>query len=101
VNYAPTLFDPVARHCDPDTSHEAARLASLNARTNRQRALAALRAAPFGLTDFELSAIVGVAQTSIGVRRLELVRAGLVERTEYTRPSPSGAKAIVWRAVES
>ena len=91
---------PRARVSDPDTSHQAAKLATVNAGTNRALALEALRAAgPDGLTDFALAEIVGIQQASIGVRRGELVRMGLVEATEMRRPSPSGANAIVWRAV--
>lgn len=47
-----------------------------------------------GCTDFEHPPI---QQTSAGVRRKELERAGLVERSTITRPSPSGCNAIVWR----
>lgn len=92
------LFTPTARAADPDTSHAAAELAEVRAGSNRALALRALGAAgSAGLTDFELAARTGVAQTSIGVRRKELVRAGCVEPTEARRPSPSGALAIVWR----
>jgi hypothetical protein len=94
-----TFASPVARRSDPDTSHLAAALARGNAPRHRDLALKALRAAPAGLTDFELSEATGVPQTSIGVRRHELVKVGLVERTDTYRPSPSGARAIVWRAV--
>ena len=106
----PSLFDtlteilatpstPTARHSDPETSHQAARDAAPNAGTNRALALATLQAAlPDGLTDFELAELTGVAQTSIGVRRKELERAGLVVATIDRRPSPSGSAAIVWKA---
>lgn len=96
-----SLFDPPrARSTDPLTSHLAARDASRNAETNRAKALRLLRdAGNLGLTDFELAELTGIAQTSIGVRRGELVKAGLVERTALRRPSPSGSAAIVWRAV--
>lgn len=93
------IFDqPTARRSDPWTSHEAARRATPRAASNRQRAWAALRA--YGpMTDFELAEITGVAQTSIGVRRGELVKAGLVEKVPgVRRPSPSGSPAQVWRA---
>lgn len=89
---------PTARHSDPDTSHAAARLASIKAGTNRERALMTLRAHPDGLTDFDLAALTGIAQTSVGVRRGELVKMGLVTKTSIRRASPSGAAAIVWRA---
>lgn len=66
--------------------------------THRLLALAVLTAAgSSGLTDFELAERTGIAQTSIGVRRGELVKAKLVEKTAMRRPSPSGSAAIVWR----
>ena len=98
-------LQPVARHSDPITSHQAAALASLKANSNRARCYEALwRAAKNdwrndwdGLTDFELADLTGLQQTSAGKRRLELVRLGLVEATPHTRPAPSGAPARVWR----
>lgn len=90
---------PLARNSDPDTSHQAARDATPRAGTHRARALAALReAGEDGLTDFQLAEITGIAQTSIGVRRNELVQAGLVVATEKRRAAPSGSAAIVWAA---
>lgn len=47
-------------------------------------------------TDFELAERTGVQQTSIGKRRLELVRDGLACDTSLRRPSPTGSLAIVW-----
>ena len=91
--------EPTARHTDPQTSHDAAADVLPVSGRHRNLALAALREAPFGLTDFELAKVTGVQQTSIGVRRKELVRAGLVEATAMRRESPSGSAAIVWRAV--
>jgi hypothetical protein len=37
-------------------------------------------------------------QNSLGRRRLDLVRLGLVESTGTKRPTPSGALALVWTA---
>lgn len=98
---------PSFRASDPETSRDAAALASLTAPTVRQRALAALRAAGAdGLTDFELAEIVGRQQTSAGVRRKELERAGLVvvllgaDGRPVRRSTPSGATALVWIAAE-
>ena len=91
-------LNTVARTTDPDTSHAAARDARALSSPHRRLALQVLReAGDHGLTDFELAARTGVPQTSIGVRRKELVRAGLVEPTDERRLSPSGSKAIVWR----
>lgn len=90
---------PVARATDPDTSHQAAEDALPRAQRHRDLALTALRSAgDRGLTDFELADLTGVAQTSIGVRRHELVKLGLVAKTDDRRPAPSGSASIVWRA---
>ena len=93
-----TLFGkPVARSTDPHTSHEAARRMRPRAGTHRGRTLAAYDTArDGGLTDFELSDLTGIQVSSIGVRRGELTRAGLLEDSGRTRPSPAGSPAIVW-----
>lgn len=96
----PGEHPPVARRTDPDTSHQAAQRTQATAPGHRAIALAELRAAGTrGLTDFELADRTGIAQTSIGKRRGELVAVGLVVPTDFRRPSPSGTPAIVWRAV--
>jgi DNA-binding transcriptional ArsR family regulator len=89
---------PNARRTDPETSHQAARLAEPKAGTNRELALRTLRQHPDGLTDFELAELTGLQQNSVGKRRGELRDAGLVEDTGRRRPSLTGAPAIVWRA---
>jgi hypothetical protein len=98
----PSLLDPVTlepsfRFTDPDTSVHAATVAAVNAGTNRALALRVHAAHPDGLTDFELAEITGVQQTSCGKRRGELVRMGMVARTDQRRPSPSGTPAVVWQ----
>lgn len=92
-------FEPVARRTDPDTSWAAAEDASVNAATHRARVLAALRAHPDGLTDFELGDLLGLQQTSVGKRRGELRDKGLVFNAGFKRPAPSGSMSIVWKAV--
>lgn len=52
---------------------------------------------PQGLTDFELGASVGRAQTSAGKRRVELERAGLIEFTGARRATGGGGTAGVYR----
>jgi len=95
-----TLWEePTARNTDPATSHLAAEDARALSGRHRRLAYETLRAAgDRGLTDFELAARTGIAQTSIGVRRKELVRAGYAEPTGERRPAPSGSLAMVWRA---
>jgi len=83
----------VARNTDPPTSH--------NAKTHgfaldREKVFDVHYRHPDGLTDFELAAIMGKQQTSVGKRRLELCHIGFVEDAGFTRPAPSGASAIVW-----
>jgi hypothetical protein len=85
---------PAKRVNDPDTCVEPSQVRMSK---GRLKALAAHYLHPEGLTDFELAELTDTAQTSIGVRRAELVKAGLVIATLERRPSPSGSLAIVWR----
>lgn len=103
---------PRARTTDPETSHGAAIIAIDRAATHRQAALEALRnAGERGLTDFDLAAVTGVPQTSIGVRRKSLVDAGLVTNRMVIGPdgvlvkdkrpsSTTGSPSLVWVAIE-
>lgn len=98
--------EPAARASDPETSHEAAALAKFKASPHRILCLQALMRGP--MTDFELATVTGLQQTSIGKRRLDCQRAGLVshylepvvsglrEPLPLKRKSPSGALAFVW-----
>jgi len=102
---------PTARHTDPATSHAAAQDASLSASQGRLLALRTLAAHPAGLTDFDLADLTGWQQTSIGKRRGECVKAGLVVAAYYLGPdgephlvkrtAPSGSQAIVWRITDA
>lgn len=85
---------PSVRVSDPDTCVEPS---EPRMSKGRLKALAAHYLHPDGLTDFELAELTDTAQTSIGVRRAELVKAGLVIGTTERRPSPAGSPAIVWR----
>lgn len=88
---------PTARRADPDTSIAAGARDPNRRQRDRDAVLAVHRAHPDGLTDFELSAVLGRQQTSVGKRRGELRDAGLIEATSERRRSPSGSPAIVWR----
>lgn len=92
-----TLEAALHRATDPETSRQAARRAARGMSAGQLAALRALAAHPDGLTDFELAAITGRQQTSIGCRRKDVCRAGLAESTGNTRPSPTGSPATVWR----
>ena len=105
--------EPTAAVADPETSHMAAVVALPNASDNRRRVLAALYAAgTIGLTDFEIETATGIRQTSCGKRRLDLERAGLVQRCMFIdyadmtlvpgrRPSPTGAPSAVWEITDA
>lgn len=94
------LFAPRVRFTDPDTSVMAAEDARPRAQRDRDRVLDALRT--FGaMTDHELALAINSIQTSCGVRRGELARAGLVRAStidgvKVRRPSPSGKLCQVW-----
>lgn len=85
---------PAKRVNDPDTCVEPS---EPKMSKGRLKALAAHYLHPEGLTDFELAELTETAQTSIGKRRGELEKAGLIVATTQRRPSPSGSQAIVWR----
>ncbi|MCB1272491.1 MAG: MarR family transcriptional regulator [Microthrixaceae bacterium] len=96
-----TLDECLARATDPDTSHDAAAMQTPERRARGQWLALHHLAMNGPLTDFELAALTGWQQTSIGRRRKELVDAGLAERAEGRRPTPSGATAAVWRITEA
>lgn len=85
---------PAKRVNDPDTCVEPSQQRMSK---GRLKALACHYLHPDGLTDFELAARTDTAQTSIGKRRGELEKAGLIVATTTRRPSPSGAQATVYR----
>jgi predicted deacylase len=87
---------PTARATDPTTSHDAATRATTRQASDCALVLDVHRQHPEGLTDFELAAHTGRQQTSLGVRRNELRKAGLIRDSGHKRPSPSGTLAIVW-----
>lgn len=92
-------FTAAARVTDPVTSRRAAQAQTHAKLTAGQRVVldALALVADAGLTDFELAEQTGRKQTSIGVRRGELTKAGLVEATSAVRPSDTGSDALVWR----
>lgn len=93
----PNFGPPLARRTDPETSHAAARSMVEEAGVQRERILERLRDSQ-GLTNDEIDAIFGWRTGTASRRVVELVRAGLVERTELTRPTSAGRAAIVHRA---
>jgi len=106
----PDLFDdpppprapvPIARHTDPETSHQAA--ADATPRASHGRLLVLRNLLRWGAqTDYELAADTGWQQNSIGKRRGECVQMGLVEAAtimgeQMKRPAPSGSLSMCWR----
>lgn len=103
----------MVRASDPETSRGAAVVAIGRKALGQGLALEALyRAGERGLTDFELAAVTGWQQTSIGKRRGELRDDGLVcaaflldpmsgDRVSVRRPSPTGTPAQVWELTPS
>lgn len=96
---------PRAAKADPWTSHAAAKDATLKASAGRMAALACLMRKP--MNDFQMAEATGLQQTSIGKRRLECQRAGLVQpllnrlgKQEATR-APSGSRSLVWQITEA
>jgi hypothetical protein len=94
-----------ARNSDPVTSHIAADRAGMKASHNRLMVLRHLIASG-PMTDFELAAVCGIQQTSIGKRRGECRDWYLVEQHKedgeaVTRKSPSGSPALVWGITEA
>lgn len=92
------------RTTDTDTSRLAATQALPRMTTNRWLALRAIvDAGAKGLDDFALARVVGVKQTSIGVRRKELVNLDLVEALvldgkPVRRLNEYGSLCQVWHA---
>lgn len=102
----PVASGPMVRATDPQSSRWAARAVADPARLTADQILALWwhyveeNGAAGGLTDFELAECTNRLQTSLGKRRGELERAGLVEFTGNHRPSPSGSSARVYRITE-
>lgn len=84
--------DPVARKTDPETSHEAARLARSSALSQRQRVLLALVKAKRPLSPEEIGDFTGRK------RLPELMRKGLAFPLGRTVPTKYGRKQRLWVA---
>ena len=54
-----------------------------------------------GCTDFDLEKATDIKQTSIGVRRGELVRAGLARQTGRRRENDGGSTCTVWEVTNA
>lgn len=101
-------FNPreAARATDDVTSVMAAEEAGKNIAYTRMLALRFHYEHSDGLTDFELAELSGYQQTSIGKRRGDLMNSKyfpipLIEKTDETRPAPSGRAARVYRITDA
>jgi hypothetical protein len=100
------FLPPLARYSDPETSHEAAGAAAFKASDHRIKAMTTLL--QYGpMTDFELAAMTGIQQTSIGKRRKDCQDAGFIDfltdekGSKVKRKTPSGSNAIVWQLTKA
>lgn len=88
---------PYQRHST--TSADAADLARAGAATQRDRVLAAIRAAgSAGLTDEQIADRLELNPSTGRPRRIELVERGQVRDSGRTRATRSGRQAVVWTA---
>lgn len=94
---------PTCRPSDAAGARLAANAARVFAGTDRALVLGCHAAHPDGLTDHEMAAILHREQTSVGVRRAELVRLGLVapvivDGHQARRPKLPGSTVLagVW-----
>jgi hypothetical protein len=84
---------PAQEHSE--TSVAAAERIAPNAATLRAKVLAALREKP--MSDDEIQQELGMNGSTERPRRVELVRAGLVEDSGQRRKTASNREAVVWK----
>jgi hypothetical protein len=100
----PPEFDfgegPVARHTDPQTSHNAAAAAAYTAQQAKERIKAILgnpELSPGGNTAPQIAAIMGVPRDFISPRFKELKKARIIFDTGRRRTPPGGnVRCIIW-----
>lgn len=99
--YAPPMIEKeprqLARRFDPSTSHRAADGIVHKLRPIQIKVLEQLKAAPDGLTDYELEELCGSHGSTFRSRRAELVEAGLVADSGRIKHL-AGSNRIVWIA---
>lgn len=90
----------LARHSDPDTSHQAAReIAGNIANALELTVLEAIRGNPQGLTNHEIVSVTGLTWNTATPRIRPLVRKGLVQDSGNRRIGTTNRKCIVWKAI--
>jgi predicted transcriptional regulator len=97
--YPAGLYGGVPPHSNATTSRAAAESVKPHATRLARLVLEHVRARG-GLTSAEAESELGLIHQTASARLRELVKLGLVADSGETRPTPSGRRAIVWRAVE-
>ena len=90
-----TFDAPLARRCDPPTSHAAAATVRVFSGEHHQAILAALALGPAGASG--IAARCGLMAHQIGKRINELARSGQIVTTGRTVVSASGRGEREWR----
>lgn len=80
-----------------ETSKAAAESMVPHVAAQRARVLEVIQAAEDGVTDQEGAERCGLTSQSWCPRRLELERAGLIQKADFKRATRSGRQAVVWR----
>jgi hypothetical protein len=88
---------PFQRHSE--TSRDAAEQALPSAGTQRRAVYDALLRHARGLTDEQQQELLRMNPSTQRPRRIELVATGRVIDSGETRPTRSGRKAVIWKAV--
>lgn len=91
----------LAHQAHSDTSKEAAQKAEGQAPTQRERVLVCLRMCPAGLTDEEMQEMLDMNPSTQRPRRIELMDAGLIRKSGWTRRTRAGRRATVWLAAKA
>lgn len=93
---SPDLFSHThARTRDPDTSHQAAKVAGKLQVTHRDRILLALNGGPMQFE--EIAQACGLKPAQVWKRLSDLEQDGEIDRLEETRPTSSGCEAHLYR----
>ena len=93
----PPLFAPMPPHNGTATSVAAAEAIRPTVASLRADVLAFIASRPEGATDQEISIGTGIVENTVRPRRGELIDAGHIVNSGFTRPTTSGRRAVVWR----
>jgi predicted ArsR family transcriptional regulator len=68
------------------------------AKNHRDKILAALKEAPFGLNSEQIAGQVGLTRYAVRPRVSELFASGLVERSDERTKNDAARSVVLWRA---